>query len=172
MPEPPPAASTANRDHRPIPPRRSPAPDGAGHHRLPVRHPAAHPAAPPVAAGAARPRALRLLRQRPHHRNHQLVTLERVCDEVLGWHPRMPYDKVLRPSHPPTPAGSCGAVTIPVQPLPLRLSRSAGRYLGSTHPARFGSHLATGRLRSIAQRSVASLGDRLILALCTPVLDT
>jgi hypothetical protein len=33
-----------------------------------------------------------------------LVTLERVCDEVLGWHPRMPYDKVLRPSHPPTPA--------------------------------------------------------------------
>jgi hypothetical protein len=76
MPEPPPAASTANRDHRPIPPRRSPAPDGAAHHRLPVA-PLLRAiqqrarAAPPVAAGAARPGALRLLRQRPHHRNHQ-----------------------------------------------------------------------------------------------------
>ena len=111
MPEPPPAASTANRDHRPIPPRRSPAPDGAGHHRL--------PAAPLLRAIQQRARLRRQsLRELlgpelfgSYGNAHttgtiSLVTLERVCDEVLGWHPRMPYDEVLRPSHPPTPAGA------------------------------------------------------------------
>jgi hypothetical protein len=97
MPEPPPAASTASRGHPPSPPRTSPAPDGADHHR---------PAAPLL--GAVQQRA-RLRRQSlrellgpellgaygnaPTSGTISLVTLERFRDEVLGWHPRMLYSE-------------------------------------------------------------------------------
>jgi hypothetical protein len=108
MPEPPPAARTINRGRQHIGPRRSPAPDDADHHRL---------AAAPL---------LRAIQQRAQLRRQSLrellgpelfgaygnaqstgtvslVTLERFCDEVLGWHPRMLYGEAYDQATLPPP---------------------------------------------------------------------
>jgi hypothetical protein len=119
MPEPPAAAKTANHRRQPSPPRRSPAPHGVDHHRL--------PAAPLL--GVIQQRA-RLRRQSlrellgpelfgAYGNAHtsgsiSLVTLERFCDEVLGWHPRMVYgeaydEATLPPSPKDTPTSRCSS---------------------------------------------------------------
>jgi hypothetical protein len=108
MPEPPPAARTTNRRRQHLGPRRSPAPDAADHHRL---------AAAPL---------LRAIQQRARLRRQSLrellgpelfgaygnahttgtvslVTLERFCDEVLGWHPRMLYGEAYDQATLPPP---------------------------------------------------------------------
>jgi hypothetical protein len=108
MPEPPRAARTTSRGRQHIGPRRSPAPDAAGRHRL---------AAAPL---------LRAIQQRARLRRQSLrellgselfgaygnaqstgtvslVTLERFCDEVLGWHPRMLYGEAYDQATLPPP---------------------------------------------------------------------
>jgi hypothetical protein len=108
MPEPRAAAKTVTRRRRPSSPRRSPTPHGVDHHRL--------PAAP----------LLRVIQQRAWLRRRSLrellgpelfgaygnahssgsislVTLERFCDEVLGWHPRMIYGQAYDEATLPPP---------------------------------------------------------------------
>jgi len=103
----PPAA--ASRARRPSPPRTSPVPDSPDRNRLPaapllhaiqqrarLRHQSLRELLGPELFGA--------------YGNAQaagtisLVTLERFCDEVLGWHPRMlygeAYDQASVASHP------------------------------------------------------------------------
>jgi hypothetical protein len=94
--EAPPAATAAAPDARAGRPRRSPPAQGSDRNRL--------PAAPVLHAIQRRARLRRQsLRQLlgpelfSAYGNGQaagtisLVTLERLCDEVLGWHPRMIY---------------------------------------------------------------------------------
>jgi hypothetical protein len=93
MPEPQPAVSSGR---RPSQPRTSPARDGADHQRLP-----AAPLLQAVQQCARRRRqSLRELLGpelfgaygNAHASGSiSLITLERFCDEVLGWHPRMLY---------------------------------------------------------------------------------
>jgi hypothetical protein len=117
MPEPPAAAKTANRRSQPSPPRRPPAPHGVDHHRL--------PAAPVLHALQQRARLRRQsLRELlgpelfgAYGNAHtsgtiNLVTLERFCDKILGWHPRMIYGEAydqatLPPSPEDTPTSRC-----------------------------------------------------------------
>jgi hypothetical protein len=108
MPEPPAAAKTAAHGRRPSPPRRSPALHGVDHHRL--------AAAPLLSAIQQRARLRRQsLRELlgPElfgaYGNAQstgtvrLVTLERFCDEILGWHPRMIYGEAYDQATLPPP---------------------------------------------------------------------
>jgi hypothetical protein len=107
MPEPPPAARTTSRGRQHIGPCRSPASD-ADHHRL--------AAAPLLRAIQQRARLRRQSLREPlgpelfgAYGNAQatgtvsLVTLERFCDEILGWHPRMLYGDAYDQATVPPP---------------------------------------------------------------------
>jgi hypothetical protein len=108
MPEPPPAARTINRGRQHSGPRRSPAPDAADHHRL---------AAAPLLRAIQQHARLRRQSLREllgpelfgaYGNAHstgtvRLVTLERFCDEVLGWHPRMIYGEAYDQATLPPP---------------------------------------------------------------------
>src|SRR6266508_2738958 len=96
MPEPPAAPKTANRRSQPSSPRRPPTPHGVDHHRL--------PAAPLLRViqqrawlcrqslrGLLGPELFGAYGNAHSSGSISLVTLERFCDEVLGWHPRMIY---------------------------------------------------------------------------------
>jgi hypothetical protein len=108
MAEPPAVAKTANRGRQPSPLRRSPAPHGVHHHRL--------AAAPLLQAVQERARLRRQsLREllgpelfgaygNAHTSGSiSLVTVERFCDEVLGWHPRMVYGEAYDQATLPPP---------------------------------------------------------------------
>jgi hypothetical protein len=101
------AAATDSR-HRPNRPPRSPADHGADHHRL--------AAAPLLHAIQQRARLRRQsLRELlgpelfgAYGNAHtsgtiSLVTLERFCDEILGWHPRMLYGEAYDQATVPPP---------------------------------------------------------------------
>jgi hypothetical protein len=109
MPELPPAPFASHR--RPSLPPRSPANHGADNHRLAAaaRHPAARPATPPVTAEAARPGAIRRLRQRPHQRHHRPGHPGAVLRRGPWLAPPHALRRGLRPSHPPAAIDSIPA---------------------------------------------------------------
>jgi hypothetical protein len=128
-----------------------------GHHQLIDRRPL--PAAPLVDAvrgyarrrqrpldALMRPRLLQALQQAARAGQVTVLTGERICDEVLGWHPRMvwgeQYDQVVcdpTPHRGPAPAGTTTAYRSGCRCLDCReANRAAAARTARRAPAREG----------------------------------
>jgi hypothetical protein len=127
-----------------------------GHHQLIDRRPL--PAAPLVEAvrgyarrrqrpldALMRPRLLQALQQAARAGQVTVLTGERVCDEVLGWHPRMvwgeQYDQVVcdrTPHRGAAPAGTTTAYRGGCRCLDCREANAASARTGRRAPAREG----------------------------------
>ena len=92
-----------------------------------------------------RPRLLQALQQAARTGQVTVLTGERVCDEVLGWHPRMvwgeQYDQVvydLTPHRGAAPAGTTTAYRGGCRCLDCREANAARARTGRRAPAREG----------------------------------
>jgi hypothetical protein len=92
-----------------------------------------------------RPRLLQALQQAARVGEVTVLTGERVCDEVLGWHPRMvwgeQYDQVvydLTPHRGAAPAGTTTAYRGGCRCLDCREANAARARTGRRAPAREG----------------------------------
>jgi hypothetical protein len=92
-----------------------------------------------------RPRLLQALQQAARAGQVTVLTGERVCDEVLGWHPRMvwgeQYDQVVcdrTPHRGAAPAGTTTAYRGGCRCLDCREANAASARTGRRAPAREG----------------------------------
>jgi hypothetical protein len=92
-----------------------------------------------------RPRLLQALQQAARAGQVTVLTGERVCDEVLGWHPRMvwgeQYDQVVcdpTPHRGTAPAGTTTAYRSGCRCLDCRDANAARARIGRRAPAREG----------------------------------
>jgi hypothetical protein len=92
-----------------------------------------------------RPRLLQALQQAARAGEVTVLTGERVCDEVLGWHPRMvwgeQYDQVVcdrTPHRGAAPAGTTTAYRGGCRCLDCREANAASARTGRRAPAREG----------------------------------